>query len=97
MTHERRLWNVRTADELLDAARDAVTRHARPDGTLDAEAGRWHLYRLRAAATCYRNAGLGVLADRVTWLADSVTYHGGGVVDEWRFFDRLNAGGCGVA
>jgi hypothetical protein len=55
------------------------------------------LYRLRAAASCYRNAGLGVLADRVTWLADSVTYHGGIVVDEWAFFDRLNAGGCGVS
>jgi hypothetical protein len=97
MTHEKRLCNIRTADELLDAARDAVKKHARPDGTLDADAGRWHLYRLRAAASCYRNAGLGVLAERVTWLADSVTYHGGIVVDEWAFFDRLNAGGCGVA
>jgi len=26
-----------------------------------------------------------------------VTYHGGIVVDEWAFFDRLNAGGCGVS
>ena len=73
MTYEKRLSSVRTGDEMLDAARHAVIRHARPDGTLDAETGRWHLYRLRAAATCYRNAGLGVLADRVTWLADSVT------------------------
>jgi len=96
MTNEERLSNVRTADEMLDAARHAVTWHARPDGTLDAESGRWHLYRLRAAATCYRRAGLGVLADRVTWLADTVTYHDGNVVNEWASFDRLNAGGCGV-
>ena len=93
MTPEKRLQNIRTADELLADARDAVTMHARPDGNLDARTFRWHCYRLRAAAACYRNAGLGVLADRVNWLCDTVMYHDGIVVDEWAFFDRLNAGG----
>jgi len=93
-----RLATLRLADELLDAARAVVARHARPDGTLDGAHSRGqHLNRVRAAAVLYRRGGLGLLAGRLHWLADAVTYHDGNVVDEWASFDRLNAGGCGVA
>jgi hypothetical protein len=98
MTHPERLAALRLADELLDSARAVVARHASPDGTLDEPHSRGrHLNRVRAAAVLYRRVGLGLLASRLDWLADTVTYHDGNVVDEWAFFDRLNAGGCGVA
>ncbi len=92
-----RLAALRVADELLDAARAVVARHARPDGTLDKRHAGEHLHRVRAAAVLYRRAGLGLLAGRLHWLADAVTYHGGNVVGEWASFDRLNADGCNVA
>jgi len=97
MMLSERLAALRLADEMLDAARAVVARHARPDGTLDKQYRRKHLHRVRAAAVLYRRVGLGLLAGRLDWLADTVSHHCGNPVDEWGFFDRLNAGGCGVA
>ena len=97
MTLNERLSTLHVADELLDAARALVARHANPDGTLAKEHRGQHLHRVRAAAALYRRVGLGLLAVRLDWLADTVTYHDGNVVGEWALFDRLNAGGCGVA
>jgi hypothetical protein len=97
MMLSERLADLRLADEMLDAARAVVARHACPDGTLNKQQRWQHLHRVRAAAVLYRRVGLGLLAGRLHWLADNVAYHDGNVVDEWALFDRLNTGGCGVA
>ena len=87
--HEIILW----ADDLLDNARRlAVTFTRCDDGTFVSAAARgWYYGGLEKAASLYRDAGLGLLAGRVEWLAKAEN-----VRAAWAKFDRLNAGGCGV-
>lgn len=95
MTDAGRLgrWNnLQWGDALLDNARDMARCYAAADGTLAPHILATHRKRLRNAAEFYRDAGLGLLAGRVRWLAQREN-----VVDAWAKFDRLNAGGCGVA
>lgn len=79
-------------DALLDEARSMARCYADADGRLAEHIHGQHRRRLRATARYYRDAGLGLLAGRVAWLAQREH-----VVDAWAKFDRLNAGGCGVA
>ena len=80
------------ADALLGNARTMARCYADADGRLAAHIRDTHSRRLRATAQHYRDAGLSLLAGRVAWLAQQEN-----VVDAWEKFDRLNAGGCGVA
>jgi hypothetical protein len=90
--HERD-WHLWQADLHLRSARLLAVEH--PDwiyhraGWTDAE----HARLLEGAYGFYLAAGLGLLAGRVRWLARQR----GNVLDAWEKFDRLNAGGCGVA
>ena len=81
------------ADACVDEARKLVARHA---DELSARAVGWafptYMVHLTTACRLYRAAGLGLLAGRVRWLSQREN-----VVDAWAKFDRLNAGGCGVA
>jgi len=54
---------------------------------------------LNDAGNAYRAAGLRLLAGRVAFLARRVAEYGDceNVHVAWAKFDRLNAGGCGVA
>jgi hypothetical protein len=80
------------ADALLNEARSMAQCYADAAGRLAEHIHGQHRRRLRATARYYRDAGLGLLAGRVAWLASREN-----VVDAWQKFDRLNAGGCGVA
>jgi hypothetical protein len=66
-----------------------------------ADDGRWWDYwqALNDADNAYRAGGLGLLAGRVAFMARRVAELGEreNVRDAWQRFDRLNAGGCGVA
>lgn len=87
-----RSWLLWQADLYLRSARKIATEH--PDW-LESREGWAHPeydYKLRNAYQLYVAAGLGLLAGRVRWLAQRAN-----VVDAWEKFDRLNAGGCGVA
>jgi hypothetical protein len=85
-------WNnLQWGDALLDNARDMARCYAAADGTLAPHMLATHRVRLRDAAQFFRDAGLGLLAGRLRWLAQRDN-----VVDAWKNFDRLNAGGCGV-
>ena len=55
-------------------------------------AERTYMRNLTMAYRLYRKAGLGLLAGRVRWLARREN-----VREAWAKFDKLNAGGCGVA
>lgn len=86
-------WNnLKWGDALLDNARDMARCYAAADGTLAPLILWQHRVRLLNAAGFYHDAGLGFFAGRVRWLAQREN-----VRDAWAKFDRLNAGGCGVA
>jgi hypothetical protein len=71
------------------------------DGEHVADDGRWWDYwqALNDASVAYESAGLGLLAGRVAFMARRVAElrERENVRDAWQRFDRLNAGGCGVA
>ena len=87
-----RVHHLQWGDALLDDARSMARCYADADGTLALHVLSTHRMRLCSASRLYRDAGLGLLAGRVRWLSQREN-----VVDAWAKFDRLNAGGCGVA
>lgn len=89
----RRVLDVRHGDFHVRCARELATERT---AEIVERAVGWtypeYVRYLTLAARHYRAAGLGLLAGRVEWLAkqsDPAT--------AWAKFDRLNAGGCGVA
>jgi hypothetical protein len=85
---DRRLGEARRASALAGDAGEL------PDGDW------WDYWQaLNDASVAYESAGLGLLAGRVAFMARRVAALGGreNVRVAWQRFDRLNAGGCGVA
>jgi hypothetical protein len=86
------------ADRRLGDARRAA---ALASDTGELPDGDWWDYwqALNDASVAYESAGLGLLAGRIAFMARRVAELGAreNVHAAWQKFDRLNAGGCGVA
>ena len=90
---------VETADNRAAEARGLAASHANADGFLPEHWVYEYWQLLNAADNAYRAAGLGLLAGRMAFFARRVAEFGDreNVRLAWVKFDRLNAGGCGVA
>ena len=92
-----RLHFIAQGDRILERARClAHNKAATPGGRLPSGvAAEFYAEDLLDAAFCYRSAGLGLLCLRVYHFARRVRLYGTSenVVEAWRQFDRLNAGG----
>ena len=89
---QERRSNLCQADRWLRKAREIAVEH--PEWIESRKGWAYPEYDrcLRHAHNFYVAAGLGLVAGRVRWLAQREN-----VVDAWVKFDKLNAGGCGVA
>ena len=88
---------IHRGDRALGQAREVADRYyAATGGRLPSEVA-VVFYRddLLEAADCFRKAGLGLLAGRVGHFGRRAALYGTSenVVEAWRLFDRLNAGG----
>lgn len=90
---------IEKGDQHVAAARQIVREHASVQGFLPQGWVYEYWQVLNEADNAYSAAGLGRLSGRVAFLARRVAEFGEleNVVDAWDKFDRLNAGGCGVA
>lgn len=90
---------VAKADRAVAEARQIVRGNASTHGFLPQSCVYEYWQWLNEADNAYRAAGLGLLAGRVAFLARRVAEFGDreNAVDALGKFDRLNAGGCGVA
>jgi hypothetical protein len=84
---------IETGDRLVARAR-SMAGNANSGGEFNfGSKARWDYWcDLYCACYCYESAGLRLLAGRVRWLARQSDPGAA-----WVKFDRLNAGGCGVA
>jgi hypothetical protein len=98
---DRRLGEARRLADCADRAGHLSAQVVTRGGKFVVDDGRWWDYwqALNDASVAYESAGLGLLAGRVAFMARRVAELGGreNVRDAWAKFDRLNAGGCGVA
>lgn len=94
LRHRKRL--IESADEGLRELLAQLRGHGfisgHGGGFLPPAEKRLFIECLQACAAQYRDCGLGLLAGRVEWLAKQSNLGAA-----WVKFDRLNAGGCGVA
>ena len=99
MTHSPNRTGLIDAGDRLVALARRMAGGANADGELDAEAWWDYWQALNRASNAYRDAGLGLLAGRLDYMARRVAALGEreNVRAAWAKFDRLNAGGCGVA
>ena len=90
---------IERGDYLVAEARRMACRHSSEHGFLPQEQSYGYWEVLNASDNAYRAAGLGLLAGRLAFLARRGAEFGDleNVRDAWAKFDRLNAGGCGVA
>jgi hypothetical protein len=98
---DRRLAEARRWADFADDAGQLTAQVVTRSGKLVSDDGFWWDYwqALDDASFAYKSAGLGLLAGRVAFMARRVAELGEreNVRDAWQKFDRLNAGGCGVA
>jgi hypothetical protein len=98
---DHRLWVARQLADCADDAGQLSAQVVTRTGKRVADDSRWWEYwqALNDASVAYESAGLGLLAGRVALMARRVAELGDreNVRDAWQKFDRLNAGGCGVA
>ena len=90
---------VEKGDRRVTEARQMVRHYASGQGFLPQALVYEYWQVLNDADNAYRAAGLALLAGRVAFLARRVAEFGDceNVRAAWAKFDRLNAGGCGVA
>lgn len=90
---------VEKGDRRVTEARQMARHYASGGGFLSQGLVYEYWQVLNDADNAYRAAGLSLLAGRVAFLARRVAEYGDceNVHVAWAKFDRLNAGGCGVA
>ena len=90
---------IEKGDRHVAAARQIVREHASVCGFLPQSCVYEYWLELNEADNAYRAGDLGLLAGRLAFLARRVAEFGDreNVRDALVKFDRLNAGGCGVA
>jgi hypothetical protein len=90
---------VQKGDRLIAEARRMIRDYATEHGYFPQAWVYEYWLLLNEADNAYRAAGLGLLAGRVAFLARRVAEYGvrENARDSLTKFDRLNAGGCGVA